>query len=139
MVGCLLLKRLYNLGDETLVKAWVMNPYMQYFCGEAHFQHHFPCGPSDFVHFRSRIGESGIETIFAYSISLHGESEKRDSVLSDTTVQEDNTTFPTDAKLAKKIIDHSCQIAQSEGILSSDLCHLAYFSAWVTPIHFAIC
>ena len=27
-VGCLLLKRLYNLGDETLAKAWVMNPYM---------------------------------------------------------------------------------------------------------------
>ena len=34
MVSCLLLKRLYNLGDETLAKAWVMNPYMQYFSGE---------------------------------------------------------------------------------------------------------
>ncbi len=52
MVGCLMLKRLYNYGDETLTKAWEMNPYMQYFCGEAHFQHHFPCDPSDFVHFR---------------------------------------------------------------------------------------
>jgi IS5 family transposase len=37
MVGCLLLKNLYNLGDETLAKAWIMNPYMQYFCGYAHF------------------------------------------------------------------------------------------------------
>ena len=36
MVSCLLLKRLYNLGDETLAKAWVMNPYMQYFSGEAY-------------------------------------------------------------------------------------------------------
>ena len=48
MVGCLMLKRIYNLGDETLAQAWKMNPYMQYFCGEAHFQHRFPCDPSDF-------------------------------------------------------------------------------------------
>ena len=33
MVGCLMLKRIYNLGDETLSEAWRMNPYMQYFCG----------------------------------------------------------------------------------------------------------
>lgn len=61
MVGCLILKRIYNLGDETLAKAWVSNPYMQYFCGEAYFQHKFRCDPSDFVHFRKRIGEEGIE------------------------------------------------------------------------------
>jgi transposase, IS5 family len=56
MVGCLILKRIYNLGDETLAKAWVSNPYMQFFCGEAYFQHKFRCDPSDFVHFRKRIG-----------------------------------------------------------------------------------
>ena len=43
MAGCLMLKHLYNLGDESLAKAWIMNPYMQYFCGAAHFQHRFPC------------------------------------------------------------------------------------------------
>ena len=37
MVGCLLLKRLYNLGDESLAQAWEMNPYMQYFTGESCF------------------------------------------------------------------------------------------------------
>jgi len=37
MVGCLLLKRIFNLGDETLANAWIRDPYMQYFCGEAHF------------------------------------------------------------------------------------------------------
>ncbi len=42
MVRCLLLKRIYNLGDETLANAWVMNPYMQYFCGINHFEHKFP-------------------------------------------------------------------------------------------------
>jgi transposase, IS5 family len=117
MVGCLLLKRLYNLGDETLVSAWIMNPYMQYFCGEAHFQHKFPCDPSDFVHFRNRIGEQGIEKIFTYSIELHGKSAKSDQVISDSTVQENNTTYPTDAKLAKRIIDKSAQIAKREGIV----------------------
>lgn len=116
MVGCLLLKRIYNLGDETLATAWVMNPYMQYFTGSAYFEHRFPCDPSDFVHFRNRIGEAGIEKIFFYSIQIHGKDAKSTMVLSDTTVQENNTTFPTDAKLAKKIIDKCNSIAQREGI-----------------------
>ena len=38
MVSLLLLKRLYNLGDETVVEEWVHNPYMQYFSGETEFQ-----------------------------------------------------------------------------------------------------
>ena len=114
MVGSLLLKRIYNLGDETLAQAWVMNPYMQYFCGESHFQHRFPCDPSDFVHFRKRIGEQGIEKIFIQSVELHGNTAKSKKVLSDTTVQENNITFPTDAKLAKVIIDKVNKIATKE-------------------------
>ena len=117
MVGCLLLKHLYNLGDETLAQAWVMNPYMQYFCGSIFFEHEFPCDPSNFVHFRKRIGEKGIGQIFAYSIRLHEPKEnKTEYVLSDTTVQENNTTFPTDAKLCKKVIDYCNKIAENEGI-----------------------
>lgn len=107
MVGCLLLKHLYNLGDEPLASAWIMNPYMQYFCGRVFFEHDPPCDPSNFVHFRKRIGESGIEKIFALSVRMH-EAKMNTSrfVLSDTTVQENNTTFPTDAKLCKKVIDY---------------------------------
>lgn len=116
MVGSLMLKRIYNLGDETLSEAWTMNPYMQYFCGESRFQHKFPCDPSDFVHFRKRIGEQGIEKIFVYSVELHGKSARNKMVLSDTTVQENNITFPTDAKLAKKILDRCNRIAEIEGI-----------------------
>ncbi|MGC4129622.1 MAG: transposase, partial [Bergeyella sp.] len=112
MVGCLLLKHLYNLGDETLEKAWIMNPYMQYFCGRIFFEHEFPCDPSDFVHFRKRIGEQGIGKIFAYSVQMHAPKDKTSKfVLSDTTVQENNTTFPTDAKLCKKVIDYCNKIA----------------------------
>jgi len=116
MVGCLLLKRLYNLGDETLAEAWRMNPYMQYFCGMTHFEHKFPCDPSDFVHFRKRIGEKGVEKIFAYSVLIHGEKAQEKQVLSDTTVQENNITFPTDAKLAKRIIDKCNQLAEFTGV-----------------------
>ena len=74
MVGCLLLKHMYNQGDETLARAWVMNPCMQYFCGETFFQHRFPCDPSDFVHFSKRIGEGGVEKIFRHSVLLFGKS-----------------------------------------------------------------
>jgi transposase, IS5 family len=116
MVACLMLKRIENLGDETLALAWVSNPYMQYFCGEAHFQHKFPCDPSDFVHFRKRIGEKGVEKIFTYSVLLHGEKVLCKEVTSDTTVQENNTTFPTDSKLAKKIIEKCAKISQEENI-----------------------
>src|SRR5690606_37967631 len=135
MVGCLMLKRLYNLGDETVAKAWVTNPYMQYFTGEVKFQHQFPCDPSDFVHFRKRIGEDGIEKIFFYSVHLHAPSESElKQVLSDTTVQGNNTTFPTDAKLRKKVIDLCNKIAEEEGLpqrqsyvrVSKDLVRQAY-------------
>ena len=117
MVGCLLLKHLYNLGDETLALAWIMNPYMQYFCRRVFFEHQFPCDPSNFVHFRKRIGEKGIERIFAYSVKMHdAKIGTSNFVLSDTTVQENNTTFPTDAKLCKKVIDYCNKIAEEEGI-----------------------
>lgn len=116
MVGCLILKQLYNLGDETIAIEWKMNPYMQYFCGEAHFQHKFPFDPSDFVHFRKRIGVEGVEKIFSHSVTLHGSRAKSKMLLSDTTVQENNTSFPTDAKLAKRIIDRCNTIAENEGI-----------------------
>ncbi|MDD7888253.1 transposase [Flavivirga sp. 57AJ16] len=116
MIGSLMLKRLYNLGDETLCEAWVRDPYMQYFCGMSHFEHNFPCDPSDFVHFRKRIGKAGVEKIFSYSVLLHGKAAREKQTLSDTTVAENNTSFPTDAKLAKKIIDKCNTIAEKEGL-----------------------
>ena len=115
IVGCLILKHLENLGDETLPKRWIRDPYMQYFCGMRCFEHKFPFDPSDFCHFRKRIGESGFEKIFAYSVKLHGKESKGKGCswhLSDTTVQENNTTFPTDAKLCKKVIDKCNVIAK---------------------------
>jgi IS5 family transposase len=39
------------------------------------------------------------------SVALHGKQAQESSVLIDTTVQEKNITYPTDAKLAIKIIN----------------------------------
>lgn len=117
MCGLLILKQIYNLGDETLMPAWVSNPYFQYFCGEAHFQHKGPCDPSDLVHFRKRIGEKGIEKIFQQSIFIHGRDARQDEICVDTTAQEKNITFPTDVKNQIKIIKKCHTIANQEGIV----------------------
>ncbi len=47
---------------------------------------------------------------------IHGEKAQEKQFLSDTTVQENNTTFPTDAKLAKRIIDKCNQLAEQTGV-----------------------
>jgi IS5 family transposase len=72
LVGLLLLKQLENLSAERMVETWVQNPYYQAFCDMDHFQWQFPCDPSELVHFRKRIGESGVEKIFQTSVLLHG-------------------------------------------------------------------
>jgi transposase, IS5 family len=117
MVGSMLLKQMYNLGDETFVARWIENPYWQYFCGETFFQYDEPYDPSDFVHFRKRIGEEGAQKILKLSISLFDSREVNEKeVLIDTTVQEKNITFPTDSKLHKKIIEGCIKIAELENI-----------------------
>ena len=117
MIGLVLLKYMYNLSDENVVDRWVENPYWQYFTGEVFFQIEKPMDPSEFVHFRKRIGEKGAEELLKLSIDLFGKEAKEKEVLIDTTVQEKNITFPTDTKLHKKIINKCNRIAESEGIV----------------------
>jgi IS5 family transposase len=117
MVGLLLLKRIYNLGDETVMEQWVQNPYFQFFCGEAEFQWKPPCDPSDMVHFRNRIGEQGAEKILEVSIDTRrDEIKSSNDVLVDTTAQEKNITYRTDSKLLIKVIKKCNKIAKQEGI-----------------------
>jgi IS5 family transposase len=117
MVGSMLLKQMYNLGDETFVARWIENPYWQYFCGETYFQYDEPYDPSDFVHFRKRIGEDGAQKILKLSINLFDSREVHEKeILIDTTVQEKNITFPTDSKLHKKIIEGCINISEKENI-----------------------
>ena len=112
----LILKQLRNLSDEAVVERWVENGYYQYFCGEAFFQWELPCHPTDFVYFRRRIGEKGIERILQISIDLHGAKARERELLIDSTVQEKNITFPTDTKLYNKIAEKCVAIAEKEGV-----------------------
>lgn len=114
MVGLLLLKRIYNLGDETVMEQWLQNPYFQYFCGESEFQWQYPCDPSDLVHFRKRIGKEGIEKIFKLSVDTRKDEIRTNDVLVDTTAQEKNITYPTDAKLLRKVINACNKIAEKQ-------------------------
>lgn len=116
MVGLLLLKHIYNLSDEAMVDRWIENPYWQYFCGEKVFQTQKPFDPTEFIHFRNRIGKEGAEKLLKVSIQLFGKEAREKEVLIDSTVQEKNITYPSDAKLHKRIIEKVNKIAKQEGI-----------------------
>lgn len=116
MVGLLLLKQLENLSDERVVEEWRRNPYFQAFCGMKEFQWDLPCEPSDFCHFRKRIGIGGMEKIFQVSVAIHGKQAREDEIVVDTTVQEKNITYPTDTKLRLKVIARCWNIAEKEEI-----------------------
>lgn len=72
---------------------------------------------SDLVHFRNRIGEEGMEVILAESIRVNTENDDEDhfnTAFIDSTVQEKNITYPTDAKLHKKIINRVLKIVREK-------------------------
>lgn len=117
IAGILILKRLFNESDESVLDRWVENPYWQYFCGEIYFRHELPFDRTELIKFRKRIGAEGAEQILKASIDLYSQKEVQENdVLIDTTVQEKNITYPTDAKLQKKIIEKCRDIAKDEQV-----------------------
>jgi len=116
MVGLLLLKQLENISDENIVLQFKRNPYYQYFCGFKDYTPSVPCHATELVKFRNRIGKDGFEFIFKCSVDIHGDAAKESQVIVDSTVQESNMTFPTDGKLAIKIILKLLKISKNENI-----------------------
>ena len=119
MCGLLILKHLRNISDESVVEQWSENAYFQYFCGMHEFTPSYPCNATELVHFRKRIGEQGIELILAESIRVNDDKpddEHLDTALIDSTVQEKNITYPTDAKLHKKIIGKVLKIVKEQNL-----------------------
>lgn len=117
IAGLLMIKEMFKESDESVVERWIENPYWQYFTGEDFFQNKQPFDPSEFVHFRKRLKEKGLEFILSQTVALHPGAKNEKEVQIDTTVQEKNITFPTDAKLAKKVIDNCTKIAEKEGVI----------------------
>ena len=119
MCGLLILKHLRNVSDEMVVSQWSENAYYQYFCGGLEFMPKQPCDASELVHFRNRIGEEGMELILAESIRVntdHDDEDHFDTAFIDSTVQEKNITYPTDAKLHKKIIKNVLKIVHDKSL-----------------------
>lgn len=108
MVGLHYLKFAYNLSDEETVGNWVENPYWQYFTGRKFFEHKFPIDPSNMSRWRKRIGTEGAEMILALTVETGMKSKfikpsELKTVNADTTVQEKNVRFPTDARLYDRV------------------------------------
>jgi len=116
MAGLLILKHLRNLSDESAVEQWSENAYYQHFCGNAQFTPAAPCDASELTRFRERIGGAGAELILKESIRVNGKDAGERHVSVDTTVQEKDVTFPTDAKLHRKVIAGCKEIAKAEGV-----------------------
>ena len=117
MVGLTLLQRIENLSDEMVVERFTRDVYYQFFCGKACFQIHQPCAASDLTHFRKRIGEKGVEFLLQLSIKLHGDKvRKAKRIIVDTTVQEKNITYPTNAKLFRQVINACNRLAKQVGV-----------------------
>lgn len=78
-----------------------------------------PCASSELVHFRKRIGEVGIELIFQESIPVNNgddDDHHHDTAFIDSAVQEKNITYPTDAKLHKKIVKKVLGLVKKLGL-----------------------
>ena len=100
----------------SVVLQWKRNSYYEYFRGLDELQIIEPCHPTDLVYFRKRISTEGMKVIFAMSVSLHAKDAQEKQVIIDTTVQKNNITYPTDGKLAIKIINHLRKIVKVESI-----------------------
>jgi IS5 family transposase len=107
MVGLLLLQYMHNLSDEQVVRAWVENPYWQYFCGYDLLQWRFPIDSSSLTNWRKRLGPDRMEKILALTVKTAVETgtiKAKDltKVIVDTSIMPKNIAFPTDSKLQNK-------------------------------------
>ena len=121
MVGLQYLKYINNLSDEETVARWVENPYWQYFCGEEFFKYDMPIHPSSMTRWRKRIGEEKLGLMLNETIRLAKEGKYvnpkiLENVVVDSTVQEKNITYPTDAKQLYKAILKAGKLARLYGI-----------------------
>ena len=122
MVALHYLKYTFNLSDGDVVDGWVENPYWQYLSGRKWFEHTSPIDPSSMTRWRKRIGEAGAEELLKETIAaglklraVKPSQIKRINV--DTTVQEKDVRFPTDARLYDRARERLVNAAKERSIL----------------------
>jgi IS5 family transposase len=121
VVGLLYLKHTYNLSDELVIERMKENPYWQYFCGYQFFQIETPCTSTVLVKWRKKMGEEGMEFLLQETLVQAMEAKllkpkDLENVVVDTTVQEKNIAFPTDAKLLNRARESLVRVAKKDGI-----------------------
>jgi transposase, IS5 family len=121
VAGLLYLQHMFDYSDEALIRAWVENPYWQYFCGETYFQHTLPCDPSSLTVWRKRIGEEGVEWMLSVTVQAGLETNtinetSFDKVIADTTVQEKAISHPTDSRLLNRCRKQLVVFAEKAGL-----------------------
>lgn len=121
MIGLQYLKFAFDQSDEGVVAAWVENPYWQYFCGGVFFEHTPPIDSSSMTKWRAYLKEAGVEKMLAETIrtGLRGGFVKKADfarVNVDTTAQEKNIRFPTDARLLDRSRERLVRRAQALSI-----------------------
>ena len=117
MVSLHYLKYTFDLSDRDVVDGWVENPYWQYLSGMKFFEHTPPINPSSMTRWRKRLSEKGAEQLLKETIEsgLRMRAIKpsqMERVNIDTTVQEKDIRFPTDARLYDRAREKLVQFAK---------------------------
>ena len=121
MAGLAILKHTYDLSDEAaLCDRWV-EPYFQYICGEAFFQHALVFDRCLLTRWRQRMGQEKLKALLQESLAVATRTDAmRPSdlarVVIDTTVQPKAVMFPTDAKLLNRARERLVRLAQKLGV-----------------------
>ena len=121
MVGLHLIKHMDGLSDDAVCARFLDSPYVQFFCGETHFQHALPLDRSSMTRWRKRIGAERLELLLAETLAAAqraGAAAPRhfERVTIDTTVQPKAVTHPTDSKLLHRSVEILGRLARQHGI-----------------------
>ena len=69
LAGLTMLRSLYGLNDQQVLDGWVENPYWQFFCGGAFFEHEPPVTQPTLSRWRAKVGEKGTEEMLRETLS----------------------------------------------------------------------
>lgn len=121
IMGLTYLKYIYNMSDQQLLDFWVENYYWQYFCGFKVIQYKYPVSLSTLSGWRKMISTEDFNSLLHETIIVaekFGYLTKEDIevVNIDTTVQNKNISFPTDASLFYKAIQKFGKMCSSLNI-----------------------
>lgn len=121
MVGLTFLKYMFGLSDQEVLDNWVENPYWQYFCGGEFFEHEPPTDQTVMSRWRKRAGEAGVTDMIAETLASAvrnrvAKAKDFERVNVDTTVQEKNIRFPTDARTLDRARERIVAVGEKLGI-----------------------